>query len=206
MHREVLNDVEDGFEYGDARAPLNRAWLKQRGRIEAGEHYSSRFELMRDVALNLFWTNRFAMTMYDKRPTRWRDVPRTRDDVFLPVLTPWEGWAATRCLLRRACRGSVRCAADSRQTRVPARVRERRAQPPCLNGRAVQSSSLETGRLCFALRSAGCARSSGLARVRGWPGGATGLRSESKTGLAPLFAVCFFAVGFIGVGVSCWVE
>ena len=45
---------------------------------------------MRDVALNLFWTNRFAMTMYDKRPTRWRDVPRTRDDVFLPVLTPWE--------------------------------------------------------------------------------------------------------------------
>ena len=32
---------------------------------------------MRDVALNLFWVNRFAMTMYDKQPTRWRDVPRT---------------------------------------------------------------------------------------------------------------------------------
>jgi hypothetical protein len=25
------------------------------------------------------------MTMYEKRPTRWRDVPRQRDDVFLPV-------------------------------------------------------------------------------------------------------------------------
>ena len=49
-----------------------------------------RYELMRDVALNMFWTNRFAMTMYEKRPTRWRDVPRNRDDVFLPVLTPWE--------------------------------------------------------------------------------------------------------------------
>ena len=32
---------------------------------------------MRDVALNLFWVNRFAMTMYEKVPTRWRDVPRT---------------------------------------------------------------------------------------------------------------------------------
>ena len=45
-------------------------------RIEAG-NYTRRFELMRDVGLNLFWVNRFAMTMYDKRPTRWRDVPRT---------------------------------------------------------------------------------------------------------------------------------
>jgi 3-oxoacyl-[acyl-carrier-protein] synthase III len=58
-------------------------------RVEAGE-YTSRYELMRDVALNLFWTGRFALTMYDKRPTRWRDVPRRRADVFLPVLTPWE--------------------------------------------------------------------------------------------------------------------
>ena len=45
---------------------------------------------MRDIALNLFWANRFAMTLYDKRPTRWADVPRKRDDVFLPVLEPWE--------------------------------------------------------------------------------------------------------------------
>nr|WP_296072266.1 3-oxoacyl-[acyl-carrier-protein] synthase III C-terminal domain-containing protein [uncultured Actinoplanes sp.] len=58
-------------------------------RIEAGGHYTTRYQLMRDVALNLFWANRFAMTMYEKRPTRWRDVPRNREDVFLPVLTPW---------------------------------------------------------------------------------------------------------------------
>ena len=58
-------------------------------RVEAGK-YSSRYQLMRDVALNLVWVNRYAITMYEKRPTRWRDVPRRRDDVFLPVLTPWE--------------------------------------------------------------------------------------------------------------------
>ena len=27
---------------------------------------------MRDVALNMFWASRFAITMYEKRPTRWR--------------------------------------------------------------------------------------------------------------------------------------
>ena len=52
--------------------------------------YESRYALMRDLALNLFWANRFAMTMYEKRPTRWADVPRTRTDVFLPALQPWE--------------------------------------------------------------------------------------------------------------------
>jgi 3-oxoacyl-[acyl-carrier-protein] synthase III len=52
--------------------------------------YESRYALLRDIALNLFWVNRFAMTMYDKRPTRWGDVPRTRSDVFLPALTPWD--------------------------------------------------------------------------------------------------------------------
>ena len=57
-------------------------------KVEKGS-YDSRYALMRDMALNLFWANRFAMTMYDKRPTRWADVPRTRADVFLPVLTPW---------------------------------------------------------------------------------------------------------------------
>jgi 3-oxoacyl-[acyl-carrier-protein] synthase-3 len=55
--------------------------------------YESRYALMRDLALNLFWANRFAMTMYDKRPTRWADVPRSRTDVFLPVLEPWEDGA-----------------------------------------------------------------------------------------------------------------
>jgi 3-oxoacyl-[acyl-carrier-protein] synthase-3 len=52
--------------------------------------YDSRYALLRDVALNLFWANRFSITMYEKRPTRWADVPRTRDDVFLPVLQPWD--------------------------------------------------------------------------------------------------------------------
>ena len=58
-------------------------------RVEEGA-YSSRYELMRDLALNLFWTNCFALTLYEKRPTRWSDVPRTRTDAFLPILTPWE--------------------------------------------------------------------------------------------------------------------
>jgi 3-oxoacyl-[acyl-carrier-protein] synthase III len=55
--------------------------------------YEDRYALMRDVALNLFWANRFSITMYDKRPTRWGDLPRTRRDVFLPVLEPWEDGA-----------------------------------------------------------------------------------------------------------------
>ena len=45
---------------------------------------------MRDMALNLFWANRFKITMYDVRPTRWADVPRRRDDLFVPILTPWK--------------------------------------------------------------------------------------------------------------------
>lgn len=76
----IRRDFED-------KAPNGTEILR---RVELGSHYRSRYELMRDVALNLFWSNRFAMTMYEKRPTRWRDVPRHRDDVFLPVLTPWE--------------------------------------------------------------------------------------------------------------------
>ncbi len=55
----------------------------------ADGRYASRYELMRDVALNLFWVNRFAMTMYEKQPIRWRDVPRQQDDVFLPIVAPW---------------------------------------------------------------------------------------------------------------------
>jgi 3-oxoacyl-[acyl-carrier-protein] synthase III len=58
-------------------------------RIKAGE-YQTKFELMRDMALNLFWANRYAMTMYDVRPTRWADVPRRRNDIFVPIQTPWE--------------------------------------------------------------------------------------------------------------------
>lgn len=40
--------------------------------------------------------------MYDKQPMRWRDVPRTRDDVFVPLLEPWEGRAARSADVREA--------------------------------------------------------------------------------------------------------
>jgi len=56
-------------------------------RVQAGE-YKSRYELCRDLALNFFWVNRYTFTMYEKRPTRWRDLPRRREDVFLPVYKP----------------------------------------------------------------------------------------------------------------------
>ena len=70
----------------EVKAPSGTEILR---RVEQGA-YSSRYELMRDVALNLFWTNRFTTTLYEKRPTRWVDVPRTRPDVFLPIVTLWE--------------------------------------------------------------------------------------------------------------------
>ena len=59
-------------------------------RVE-GRGYASRYELLRDLTLNLFWVNRYAMTMYRKQPMRWRDVARSHDDVFLPVFRPWDG-------------------------------------------------------------------------------------------------------------------
>jgi 3-oxoacyl-(acyl-carrier-protein) synthase III len=69
----------------EAKAPTGTDIL---GRVESGS-YPSRFALLRDLAQNLYWVNRYALPMFDKRPTRWRDVPRRRPDVFLPVLTPW---------------------------------------------------------------------------------------------------------------------
>lgn len=70
----------------DAKAPSGTEILD---RIKAGA-YQTKFELMRDMALNLFWANRFKITMYDVQPTRWADVPRHRDDVFVPIQTPWK--------------------------------------------------------------------------------------------------------------------
>jgi len=69
----------------DTKSPTGTDILE---RVEEGS-YPSRYELMRDMALNLFWTGRFALTMYEKRPTRWGDVPRHRRDVYLPIHTPW---------------------------------------------------------------------------------------------------------------------
>lgn len=71
----------------DAKAPTGTDILE---RITT-DAYPTKFELMRDMALNLFWANRYAMTMYDVRPTRWADIPRSRDNVFVPIQTPWQG-------------------------------------------------------------------------------------------------------------------
>jgi 3-oxoacyl-[acyl-carrier-protein] synthase-3 len=79
---QLDNVIRRDFE---VKAPTGTDILR---RVEEGA-YSSRYELMRDLALNLFWTNRWSMTLYEKRPTRWADVPRTRPDVFLPIVTPW---------------------------------------------------------------------------------------------------------------------
>lgn len=56
-------------------------------RVQAGK-YKSRYELCRDLVLNRFWVNRYTLTMYEKRPTRWGDLSRKRDDIFLPVYKP----------------------------------------------------------------------------------------------------------------------
>jgi 3-oxoacyl-[acyl-carrier-protein] synthase III len=60
--------------------------------------YDGRYDLLRDLALNLFWVNRYAMTMYEKRPMRWRDVPRGRDDLFLPIFKAWDGDELTNAI------------------------------------------------------------------------------------------------------------
>src|ERR671929_1032522 len=70
----------------EAKAPTGTDILE---RVESGS-YETRYDLLRDMALNLFWADRNGITMYVKRPMRWRDVPRRREDVFLPALTPWE--------------------------------------------------------------------------------------------------------------------
>ncbi len=72
-------------------------------RINSGQ-YTNRYELMRDVALNLFWVNRFAITMYVKQPMRWRDVPRNRQDIFLPIVAPWIDSAEKTGAVARAYR------------------------------------------------------------------------------------------------------
>jgi 3-oxoacyl-(acyl-carrier-protein) reductase len=56
-------------------------------RLQAGV-CQNRYEVCRDLALNLFWANRYMFTMYEKRPTRWGDLPRLREDVFLPLFKP----------------------------------------------------------------------------------------------------------------------
>ncbi len=96
---ESLQQLDDVIRRDfETKAPSGTDILE---RIRTGT-YESRYALMRDLALNLFWANRFAITMYDKRPTRWADVPRTRTDVFLPVLEPWEDGEAKVAAVREA--------------------------------------------------------------------------------------------------------
>jgi 3-oxoacyl-(acyl-carrier-protein) synthase III len=70
----------------EAKAPTGTDILS---RVES-DGYPRRFELLRDLGQHLYWANRFSITMFDRRPTRWRDMPKQRDDVYLPVLRPWE--------------------------------------------------------------------------------------------------------------------
>lgn len=64
--------------------------------------YETRYDLLRDIGLHLFWANRFALVMYDKRPIRWKDVPRNRDDVFVPLLEPRENREAKSASVLKA--------------------------------------------------------------------------------------------------------
>ena len=66
-------------------------------RMHAGQ-YENRYEVCRDLALGLFWANRYVLTMYEKRPMRWRDLPRHRDDIFLPLFKPWDKVTITTAL------------------------------------------------------------------------------------------------------------
>ncbi|MGV5047170.1 ketoacyl-ACP synthase III [Rhodococcus pyridinivorans] len=69
----------------DTKAPTVSEILS---RHELGK-YASKFEIMRDMALNVFWADRFPLMMFERRVIRWGDVPRNRDDVYMPRLTPW---------------------------------------------------------------------------------------------------------------------
>lgn len=59
-------------------------------RVSAGQ-YPSAYALLRDLVLNLCWSNRYALQYYDKRPTAKKDIPKDNKYIFLPVHTPWNG-------------------------------------------------------------------------------------------------------------------
>lgn len=70
----------------DSKGPSGAELLR---RLESGA-YRNRYELLRDLALHLFWVNRFSLTLYEQRPCCWRHVPKKRDDVFIPTIAPWK--------------------------------------------------------------------------------------------------------------------
>ncbi len=81
----------------EAKAPTGTDILR---RCDEGA-YTDRYPLLRDLGQNLFWVNRYSMTMFEKRPTRWRDLARKRADVFLPILSPWEDGEAKVAAVER---------------------------------------------------------------------------------------------------------
>ncbi|MGH8291511.1 MAG: 3-oxoacyl-[acyl-carrier-protein] synthase III C-terminal domain-containing protein [Steroidobacteraceae bacterium] len=70
----------------DSKGPSGAELVR---RLESGA-YRDRYQLLRDLALHLFWVNRFSLTLYEQRPCCWRHVPKKRDDVFVPTITPWK--------------------------------------------------------------------------------------------------------------------
>jgi len=66
-------------------------------RVQAG-HYQNRYEVCRDMALNLFWAQRYVLTMYEKRPIRWGDLPRNRSDIFLGLYKPRDAAGPTAAI------------------------------------------------------------------------------------------------------------
>jgi 3-oxoacyl-[acyl-carrier-protein] synthase III len=66
-------------------------------RVQAG-YYKNRYEVCRDMALNLFWAQRYILTMYEKRPMRWGDLPRHRNDIFLGMYKPRDSAGPTAAI------------------------------------------------------------------------------------------------------------
>jgi len=77
----------------EAKAPTGTDILE---RAESGS-YATRLAVLRDLGQHLFWVNRYALPMYEKRPVRWRDVPKHRDDVYVTTeVGQHQMWAAQR--------------------------------------------------------------------------------------------------------------
>ncbi len=66
-------------------------------RVQAGQ-YQNRYEVCRDMALSLFWAQRYVLTMYDKHPVRWGDLPRNRSDIFLGMYKPRDSAGPTAAI------------------------------------------------------------------------------------------------------------
>jgi len=82
-----------------AKAPTEEELL---ARARGGE-YKTRYALLRDLARHLYRVERYALTLYTKRPTRWRDLPVSRDDTLVPVFRPWDGARAAAALEAAYC-------------------------------------------------------------------------------------------------------